>query len=480
MTTSDRLWRSLAVLLLAVTFASSIPLLLRCFCLPEIDYNEGWNAFRQVQAWVPRALYGHRPELSITNYPPLSFHFVGAFVWLGADPVMVGRCVSLLAILIVGVAIYSILRQFGQSRAVSACGLLEWIGGIEFWTPQRFGADDPQLLGMAFEAVAACLFLRHLGRAGRISGAALMVSLGLLTKHNVLAWPLALTLSLVARRAWRLLAFWIGAGFLSSAALITCIIVYDGPLLLQHVFQPRPVVLAHAIRLTALYSAVSSPALVAVALWGWRKRRSRIVGPLLCAWVFSLLEIVIFSGGDGVGVSIFQEAIMLTALLQPIALKDLAAPTGWTRGKVGRYAELLPYSLVILPLLLALQTGAEWRKIGFYGQRATEAERGAKLLHGASGPVACEDLLMCFRAGRTSAFDAYYVLDQIKLGRLQPEIVDAQVRQRRLALVEIGCVDDPDRAGRSPSRFTPSFLAALNANYRPLLRGAVFSIYGPR
>ena len=54
--------------------------LVRSGALVEVNYNEGWNFYRQRIAGGGTPLYGAPPDFVNTNYPPFSFHFIG---WLG-------------------------------------------------------------------------------------------------------------------------------------------------------------------------------------------------------------------------------------------------------------------------------------------------------------------------------------------------------------------------------------------------------------
>src|SRR5436305_14003679 len=53
----------------------------RSFKSVEINYNEGWNAYRAAMAASKIPLYGSAPQGfgTTTAYPPLSFHLIG---WL--------------------------------------------------------------------------------------------------------------------------------------------------------------------------------------------------------------------------------------------------------------------------------------------------------------------------------------------------------------------------------------------------------------
>src|SRR6266702_2554146 len=75
----------------------------RTFANVEINYNEGWNAYRAAMVASGIPLYGTPPHGfgTGTAYPPLSFHLIG---WLGTPSTFtaIGRCVSALLFCLAG------------------------------------------------------------------------------------------------------------------------------------------------------------------------------------------------------------------------------------------------------------------------------------------------------------------------------------------------------------------------------------------
>jgi hypothetical protein len=117
---------------------------------------------------------------------------------------------------------------------------------------------------------------------------------------------------------------------------------------------------------------------------------------------------------------------------------------------------------------------AEWRQLP---QAQTAFAAGVALLRGLPGPALCENLLMCERAGKPSVFDTYYVLDQIRLGRVDVRDITAMAVAQRFGAVEIGSTDTPERARQI--RFTGAFMQALARRYKVALRTPDFVIWVP-
>src|SRR6266705_3524219 len=86
----------------------------RIFANVEVNYNEGWNAYRADMVAKGIRLYGAPPQGlgTATAYPPISFHLIS---WLGSTNtfVVAGRLVSLLSLIAAGLFIGLIVRKAG-------------------------------------------------------------------------------------------------------------------------------------------------------------------------------------------------------------------------------------------------------------------------------------------------------------------------------------------------------------------------------
>ncbi len=476
---NDRFW-SVPLLVLAIaTAVFGVPLVLRTRLDRQIDYNEGWNAFRQQAASVWQPLYGASPDMAVTNYPPLSFHLLGLIGRLGGGVVLMGRSASILAIVLIGLVAMLIGYRQSKSRAVAACCCLGWIAGLEFWTPTRIGANDPQLLAMAFQSASLLAFLSGPGKTVHTASSAVLVTLGLFSKHNLLALPCGLAVHLLLKRDWRALAVWASTGLVTGAVLLAASILLDGRFFLTHLLAPRLFLFHQALAMPTLYATLSAPALAPIGIWIRRGGIERVSSPLVLIWVASLIEIIAFSGGDGVANNIFQDAILLTSLLLPLALQAAATRHAHRNDRTRAVLALVP--MLVLPLLLSIMAPPNWGAWQQATRQQPELRRAVAFLGALPGPVACEALLLCFQAGKLSAFDTYYVLDQIRLGRLPSRRIDDLIARQQLAAVEVGAPDDPDTGdpASQPRRLSNSFMRALWAQYRPVMTTDGMTIFVP-
>jgi len=165
----------------------------------------------------------------------------------------------------------------------------------------------------------------------------------------------------------------------------------------------------------------------------------------------------------------------LNAIIAAIAFQDYLARSGGVSAM--RAACLLAFPMLFPACFLPAKVAAsvrEWREIP---RLEDEFTKGVALLKAATAPVVCENLLMCYRAGKIPAFDPSFVMDQIVVGRINEcEIVD-MVETQRLSTVEFGDADVPAPATRQ--RFTKLFRQTVAERYRIALRTPEFSIAVP-
>ena len=471
-------WRTTALILAMTLIGTGWPLLLRVTAAVQFDYDEGWNAYRDDAAAHLLALYSAPPKFEITNYPPLSFHIVGLLSWLTGNVTTTGRIISLISLIVVCWFIRLITRRFTTTAYAGACAALLFVLLLEVWMPNRIGVNDPQLLGMAFEVAGFYVFIKHRRSARSEVLSAALFAIAVFTKQNLVALPIGLGLSMLIGRAWRPLVYWTTAGLLCAAVLLLATHVIDGPYFLSDLMRGRAYSVADAVSQSGLYLLVFLPYVGIAAVWAFRNRASAERRPLILAWLAAHSLGFVFSGGDGTGGNMFFEAMVLNCVIAVVAYEDYfnRLPALSTRQSVLFLAFLLILPACLLPRKISAGL-REWRHLP---QMQDDFARGASLLRSSSSPVVCENLLMCERAGKASAFDPYFARDQIRLGRINENDIIDLVKDRRLGMVEIGDYDRPEPPARTHARYTLLFLQALLENYDIALRTPEFTIWVPK
>src|SRR5258708_9100448 len=106
-------WLSTIVIcLMVVTLLALLAFpLRRTFANVEVNYNEGWNAYRAAMVASGTPLYGAPPKGlgTMTAYPPLSFHLVG-MLGRASTFTVIGRLVSVISLISAGVLVGLVVR----------------------------------------------------------------------------------------------------------------------------------------------------------------------------------------------------------------------------------------------------------------------------------------------------------------------------------------------------------------------------------
>ena len=153
--------------------------------------NEGWNGFHQASAVAGGALYPPADSFLFNNYPPLSFYLGGALGLLTGDNIIAGRWIALAAFLFTAAAIAGAARALGAGWRAGLFGAFFFMANLAFDT-NYVGINDLQMVGHALGTAGLWLALTGPHRTSRVAGAALLLSLALFTKHNLISQPIAL------------------------------------------------------------------------------------------------------------------------------------------------------------------------------------------------------------------------------------------------------------------------------------------------
>src|SRR5215467_8068511 len=200
----------------------------RIFANVQVNYNEGWNAYRTDMVAKGIPLYRTPPHglVGATAYPPISFHLVS---WLGNTNTftVAGRLVSVFALLATGIFVALIVKQGGGSGLTAIFSFLLYEIGIALLRADRIGMNDPQLLGEAFSAAGLYVYVRDPGSKRLLCLSALLFCLAGFTKPNLIAFPVAVAVDLLIRSR-KSFVIWAGAMFLSAGLLTAGTVLVDG------------------------------------------------------------------------------------------------------------------------------------------------------------------------------------------------------------------------------------------------------------
>jgi len=377
----------------------------------EIAPNEGWNAYHADAAVGGGTLYPSPDTLVVNNYPPLSFYALG---WLGklfGDPLYVGRALSLIATLGLGLMIARVVRQLGAGRAGAAVAGLWFVATMARCYNRFVGMNDPQLAGELIMLLALSWFLAR-DKAGRSADLPiLLMALAGFWKHNIIAVPATVLAWLWLRDGWRALrptAIGVAAAI---AGLAICVAIY-GDVFLANLLTPRPTRLMRAIHGIGRSQWIL-PALAIWAIWAWSERKSfaaRFTG-LYIGIAFAAF-LVQWTGEDILDNAQF-DLVIATAIGLGIAF-DRAGATAFAR----RFGVEAARATVVL--ILAVRLLATLRIEPFlilfdpayraaFPAHAQVAREEAARIAAIPGPVACRLKVVCRMAGKPFVYDDFRV-----------------------------------------------------------------------
>ena len=415
-----------------------------------LNWNEGWNAYHTADIVAGQPLY---PEPGVatffTNYPPLSFYVIAPLGRLLGDHLIAGRLVAFVSLLgwIAFVAIAA--RRLRCSWAASAFGALVLATGLFVFSDFYVGVNDPQILGHALQALGLVLVLSPRRRTASLAASALLFTAGVFVKNNLIVLPIAsvIWLSLDDRRsARRLVAFGAAAGI---AATLFCVAVF-GPRMAAHVFSPRALILSKAVSMGSKWLLRMALPLV-VAVWlAVGARRDRGVQFAAIYVVTAIVCGIGFAAGDGVYWNTMFEAECALALTAAVGVDRAPRPL----------AAGLAF-LVAPALALTMNASIHWLSPRFwFDPRWSELSTAAadvEFVRRHDGAALCEDLALCYWAGKPAPVDFFNMHERL---RLEPWRVDPLVRRLNDREYGVAEIEDDDRS------LGPQFMNALRRNYR--------------
>jgi hypothetical protein len=373
-----------------------------------VNYNEGWNAYHTADLMAGRPLYPDPAGVYLNNYPPLSFYIVAAATRAVGDPLIAGRVVSLLAF----VALTALLAG---TAIVLGCGATEALFAAAVFaldlllhTDYYVGADDPQLLALAVSAAAIAVVLPAPRTSARLALAATLLVAAVFIKHNLFA-PIATAawLLIVDRRSgWRLIGC--TAALAAAAAGVSLLLFGRG--FATGIMMPRLFTGGKLQSMAAVWLPRWTVFLIAGGALARRLRGDeRALFAILYAAVATAGGIVLL-GGAGVYWNAMIEAQWALCLTAAVVLDRLKAARAAVRRTVTAAYALAP--AVSLALLVTVQ----WLSPRFWldprWHEAATAAREIEFLRQHAGAALCEDLTLCFFAGKTAEAD-YFALSQL-------------------------------------------------------------------
>lgn len=476
---------SVVLVLCGAIALSVIPILSSGFIF-EKNYGEGWNAYHALRAASGEALYSGDMRHPV-NYPFLSFYLIAWLKPLFGDVLIIGRILSLIALTVIAGGSAVIVRQLG-GRPIDALFAGACVLGYQvIQAPDWIGSNDPQMLAEACMIGGLAWYLHDRSSIWKLAVTATLLGIGGFTKHNLIALPVAISVDVLCHSR-RLFLIW--CCFLGTIvfALSGLTYVIAGGDFLHELLAPRTLALDldhHAHKFAISFKL---PLLFAIIFLA----RSHRHAALLRSWgIVSLASAMVFSIGEGTSFNIFLDVVVFLGIITGLALQR------WEQwlvgvGQGGRIAVILLPLALAQPITTRLPENA--RRISDLPQtlRSLSDQQdhflaATRVLREHEGPALCENLLLCFEAGKPLLMDPYNARQMILIGRLEESAVLTDIKQHRFAMIEMPTriyVDAPTRKIApylsTPARFTENTLHAIETYYEPAWNAGGVIFYRPK
>jgi hypothetical protein len=471
-----RLWIAAILLMTLCVIATAWFPLFSITALPSENYNEGWNAYRQWMTVEGQPLYGSHSVLWTTNYPFLSFHIIGLLGAAKQNMVQTGRIVCFLSLIVTSVLMGGIVREVTSSRAgglYAGLSLFAWLAA--FYAAGR-ADNDPELLSLAFTSLGLFAYFKAHGRFFWIALAAIAFAVSLFTKHDLIAFPLSIGTHLLITRDWRNLAVFCFTGAIAALLLLALSIHLDGNYFFAELLQPRGYDWQNLAKETLHYLLhFLVPLLIGVSVLV-SDRNIPYRGFLFILLIFTNVIAVYFSGGDGVASNVFYPPLIADLLACVIGICQLQR-----RASARSFRRALTIATLFAALMVPAQVQKDIAAALLLPATTQAAQQAIARLQATNGPAICEDLLLCYDAGKPMDYDPYYVKDQIMIGRLQERGILGALTSHHYAAIQIdGFLNGNLLPRRNVGRFTNPFLTTLYSQYQPVFVSHRYIVFVPR
>lgn len=464
-------WASLAI----ATFTAIYPVI-RAFFRVEITYNEGWNVYNASALANHHVLYPASYGWTTVNYPILSFAIAAGLHRFTHDYLFTARALSLIATMMCGVFAGLIVRKVtNSSRAgwfTGAYGIAVFCSLTDFYV----GQDDPQMLALAFFMGALLLYVSRSESWFGIPSVAALFVIGGNIKHDPLAFPAAVLLDLLLRRAWRRAAWFCVCGAVFAAISVGLNLHFGGPGFFMQLAAPRAFSWTKGwLQLLDIFGPLLLPFALAfcAAVNGMRNDRVRVLSLLLFV---GLVLGLVFGSGAGVSVNAQFPAMLAVVLLSGVGLvRILRGEWKWAGWRVRVCA---PAAMLVW-LVIPLEVCSTWNIFGELRKTAKKErlfDKDVAFLREQSGSALCESLLRCYFAGKAYEYDPFNATRLIQFGKLDDSVIVDALDQHLYGAVQL---DDPS-SDAFPDRFDGRIASAIRQNYRPALVHGGSDVYLPR
>jgi hypothetical protein len=404
--------------------------------LIEIWLTEGWNAYFQDAAAVGGRLYPEASSLTVNNYPPLSFYFVGLLGQILGDNLFVGRGVSLAGLMAVAVEIFLCARMVSGGRAGPMIGALWYVAIMAHNSSIYVGANDPQLAGEAIMG-AGLVFMLARDRAGKSATPALLLMVvGGFWKHNMIGIPLTAVAWLFLNHGKQAIRPVAVSAIAAAAGLIVCGAIF-GREFFENLLAERKYGLGHVVANIG-HLQWSAPAFIIWAIWASTNRSAAARFTKLHVSI-SLFACLLQWLGDAVFGNAEFDLILALGIATGVTFEGIES-TAFTRRSIAQAA-----MVAVLAVRLVASARQEPMRMlvdphfrsGIYALERSvraDADRVADL----PGDVYCTNKIVCRLAGKPFVADDFKVEQMTATRAIAQAQLDQILRSQKIITYRSG------------------------------------------
>jgi hypothetical protein len=462
-------------LLFLISFCT-LPILSSTFNYDK-NYNEGWDAYRQIAAKTGNIYVQHSPYV-FTDYTPASFYLIGALS-TQVDVVMVGRYFSIASFCAVLLLVAFITRKLGASVPESLFGVAVCIGLLGAHHSASIGIDDPQLLGTTIVLIALAIYIS--GRPTALNSIAILATVLIagLVKQTLLAAPLAIVIDLLIRDRRRGIKL-VGAGIILGAVATGVLYLIFGPTALPQIIAPRQYSLHKMATDTLAYlsgSAIALPVTFLFLLIFMRYQANQLVLIYLST---ALIVGILLIGGVSTGSNHFIDVALASSIAAPVIMRCMREDLRVDRSIIAGFILISIYGP-----MLRIPYGVEQLRDGLSGSLRAEAQifqEDLAFMASHPGDAFCHSPMLCLRAQRSLFIDPFNAGQAIRLGRVDPSPLFAKIARGEFAVIQLSATELAtfDGGYSFGSALEPEFRRLLETRYVKVRNSGRRVFYVPR
>lgn len=401
--------------------------------LIEIWLTEGWNAYFQDAATSGARLYPEATALTVNNYPPLSFYFVGLLGRVFGDNLFVGRALSLAGLIGVSIEIFLCVRILVGGLAGPMIGALWYVAIMSHNSSVYVGANDPQLAGEAIMGAGLVLMLAREAAGKSATSALLIMVVAGFWKHNMIGIPVTAVAWLFlnhGRQAIRPVGI---SAVAAGGGLLFCRAVY-GNEFFQNLMVARDYGLSHILGNIG-HLQWSAAALIIWALWASTDRS--LAARFTTVFVpISLFVCILQWLGDAVFGNAEFDLILALGIAVGVTFQNMRSSAFARRFGVNTaHATMIGVLALRLvatdrqePLLVLFDPDFRSRLYAGESLLRADVDRVAAI----PGDVYCSNKIVCRLAGKPFVVDDFKVEQMVATGKITQARLDDLLKERQI------------------------------------------------